>query len=322
MSASAGAMMAGGMGASSGAANDERVERLESRYYGKYRGIVMDNKDPDKLGRLRVWVPSLFPTEDNEAAAGHATPTDAALPDSETHPCVSEWAWPCSPFGGSPNQGMFFVPEIGSKVWVEYEEGNLDSPIWVGVFWSAPGGATEIPEEAQDMEGDEPKRRVLRTASGHVLEFCDIEGKESITIRHKDGAVLTFDEKGSITMGNKSGSFVYLNAEDGELAIADEGGNNVRLGESNLTLTNKDGSVIDMAGTAVQVIAKNVMVRSDTVSLGEGAMEPAILGRAFAAIFDAHTHPTALGPSGPPIPVPMPLSAPTHPAMSKSVTLK
>jgi uncharacterized protein involved in type VI secretion and phage assembly len=320
MNASATAMMSSGTAA--GTASDERVERLENRYYGKYRGLVVDNKDPDKLGRLRVWVPSLFPTEDNETATGHTEPTEAAQPSDENHPSVSEWAWPCLPFGGHPDQGMFFVPEIGSKVWVEYEEGNLDSPIWVGVFWSAPSGATEIPKEAQDMEDNEPKRRVLKTSSGHVLEFCDIDGKESVSIRHKDGAILTFDEKGSITLGNKSGTFIYLNAEDGELAIADEGGNNVRLGDSNITLTNKDGSVIDMAGTAVQVIAKNVMVRSDTISLGEGAMEPAILGRAFASIFDSHTHPTALGPSGPPIPVPMPLSAPTHPAMSKSVTLK
>jgi len=288
----------------------ERVERLENQYYGKYRGVVVDNKDPDQLGRLRVWVPSLFPTEGD------------AVPDDPASPSVCDWAWPCLPFGGSADQGLFFVPEKGSKVWVEFEEGNLDSPIWVGVFWSAPGGATEVPKEAKAMEDNEPKRRVLKTSSGHVLEFCDIESKESITIRHKDGATLTFNEKGSITLGNKNGTLIYLNAEDGELAIADEGGNNVRLGESNITLTNKDGSVIDMAGTAVQVIAKNVMVRSDTISLGEGAMEPAILGRAFASIFDAHTHPTALGPSGPPIPVPMPLSAPTHPAMSKSVTLK
>lgn len=300
MNASATAMSAG----------TERVERLENQYYGKYRGVVVDNKDPDQLGRLRVWVPSLFPTEGD------------AAPDDPESPSVCDWAWPCLPFGGGPDQGLFFVPEKDSKVWVEFEEGNLDSPIWVGVFWSAPGGATEAPKEAQDMEDNEPKRRVLKTSSGHVLEFCDIEGKESITLRHKDGATLSFDEKGSITLGNKNGTFIFLNAEDSEFSFADEAGNNVRLGESNLTLTNKDGSVIDMAGTAVQVIAKNVMVRSDTISLGEGAMEPAILGRAFASIFDAHTHPTALGPSGPPIPVPMPLSAPTHPAMSKSVTLK
>lgn len=290
-------------------AGNDRIERLENQYFGKYRGVVIDNKDPQQLGRVRVWVPSLFPTEGN------------AQPDTDS-PCVSEWAWPCLPFGGAADQGFFFVPEVASKIWVEYEEGNLDSPIWVGVFWSAPGGQTEIPTEARDMEANEPRRRVLRTSSGHVLEFCDIEGKESVSLRHKDGAMLTFDEKGSVTIGNKQGTFVYLNAEQGEYAFADEHGNNVRLGDSNVTLTNKDGTVVDLAGSAVQVIAKNVMLRSDTISLGEGAMEPAILGRAFAAIFDAHVHPTAFGPSGPPIPVPMPLSSPMHPAISKSVTLK
>ena len=81
-------------------------------------------------------------------------------------------------------------------------------------------------------------------------------------------------------------------------------------------------SIEGYAGTAVQVVAKNVMLRSDTVSLGEGAMEPAILGRTFAAIFDAHVHPTAFGPSGPPLPMPLPLSSPMHPAISKSVMVK
>lgn len=287
----------------------DRIERLEAQYFGKYRGVVIDNKDPQQLGRVRVWVPSLFPTEDD------------AEPDTGSA-SVSDWAWPCLPFGGKAEQGLFLVPDAGSKVWVEYEEGNLDSPIWVGVFWSAPSGQSEIPTEAKDMQENVPARRVLKTSSGHVLEFCDIAGKESVTLRHKDGALITLDDKGSVTVGNKQGTFIYLNAEHAECSFADENGNNVRLGDSNVTLTNKDGTCIDIAGPAVQVIAKNVMLRSDTVALGEGAMEPAILGRAFAAIFDAHIHPTALGPSGPPIPVPMPLSSPMHPAISKSVTLK
>ncbi|MGH7617081.1 MAG: phage baseplate assembly protein V [Gemmatimonadaceae bacterium] len=287
----------------------DRVERLDSQYFGKYRGVVIANDDPQQLGRLRLWVPSLFPTDDG------STP-------GEDDPTVTDWAWPCLPFGGKPDQGMFFVPEVKAKVWVEYEEGNLDSPIWVGVFWSAPGGSTEIPTEAKDMDNNEPQRRVLRTSSGHVLEFCDIDGKESITLRHKDGATLTLDENGSATLGNKEGTFLYLNAQDSEFSFADKNGNNVRLGDTNVTLTNASGTVVDIADKAVQIIAKNVMLRSDTVQLGEGAMEPAILGRTFAAIFDAHTHPTALGPSGPPIPAPMPLSAPTNPAMSKSVTIK
>jgi hypothetical protein len=290
-------------------ADPDRVERLENQYFGKYRGVVIANDDPKQVGRLRLWIPSLYPSEDN------STPG----PDS---PLVTDWAWPCLPFGGAKDQGFFFVPEKLSKVWVEFEEGNLDSPIWVGVFWSAPAGTSEIPSEATATEHNQPQRRVLKTPSGHVLEFCDVSGQEAITLRHANGAMVQLDEHGSVTIGNKEGTFLYLNAQDTEFSFADKSGNNVRLGGSNLTLTNADGTVVDVVGSAVQVIAKNVMLRSDTVQLGEGAMEPAILGRAFAAIFDAHTHPTALGPSGPPIPVPMPLSAPMHPAISKSVTVK
>jgi uncharacterized protein involved in type VI secretion and phage assembly len=286
-----------------------RVERLENQVFGKHRGIVVANDDPEQLGRLRVWVPSLFPVD------GDATP-------GGDDPATSDWAWPCAPFGGSPQTGLFMVPEVGAKVWVEYEEGNLDSPIWTGVFWSRPGGTSDVPTEAQAMDANAPQRRVLKTPSGHLLEFSDIDGEESITLRHKDGAVISFDAQGSVTIGNRNGTFVYLNAEQSELALSDENGNNLRLGDNNLTLTNADGTVVDLAGPAVQVVAKHVMLRSDTVSLGEGAMEPAILGRSFAAIFDAHVHPTAFGPSGPPLPVPLPLSAPTHPAMSKSVMVK
>ncbi|HEX7048856.1 MAG TPA: phage baseplate assembly protein V [Longimicrobiales bacterium] len=275
--------------------------RVENQFFGKYRGLVVDNKDPEKLGRLKLKVPSVFGESDDG---------------------VTDWAWPCVPYGGAPDQGFFFIPDEGAQVWVEFEEGNLDLPLWVGTVWAKPGGTSAAPAEALEMEEDRPERRVLKTASGHVLEFRDKAGEEAIIIRHKDGATITLDEAGSVIIANKEGSHVYLNAADAEATLVDQHGNNIRLGDSGVTVTNKDGSVVDLAGTAVQVLAKNVHIRSETVSLGEGAMEPAILGRAFAAIFDAHTHMTAWGPSGPPIPAPMPLSAPTNPAISKAVKVK
>jgi len=285
-----------------------RLDRLENAWYGKYRGVVVDNKDPEQLGRVRLMVPSVF---------GGVTDRDPTPDDL----FVTDWAWPCVPCGGKADQGFFFVPDEGAKVWVEFEEGNLDCPIWVGTFWSKPS-ETEIPSESRVMTGNKPERRVLKTSSGHVIEFCDVENEESITIRHKDLAVIHFDEKGSITISNKSGTLIYMNAEDKELAIADEKGNNIRLGDSNVTLTNASGSVVDLNDKAVQVVAKNVMIRSETVALGEGAMEPAILGRTFAMLYDTHTHMTALGPSSPPLPTSMIMTSPMQPALSKVVTLK
>ena len=288
--------------------HDTRVERLENAFYGKYRGVVVDNKDPEQLGRLRVMVPSVF---------GGVTDRD---PDPKD-PFVTDWAWPCVPFGGKDDQGFFFIPDVGGRVWIEFEEGQLDCPLWVGTYWAKPS-ATEIPKEARNMQNDEPKRQVLKTSSGHVIELNDESGKESITIRHKSESMIHFHDDGGVTIRTKGGNLIYLNAADKQIAIADENGNNVKLADSSITFTNKEGSVVDLAGGAVQVIAKNVMLRSETVALGEGAMEPAILGRAFATVYDTHTHMTAFGPTSPPLPVPMPLSSPLHPAMSKAVKVK
>jgi hypothetical protein len=289
------------------------MSQMDRQYFGKYRGTVEDNQDPLKLGRLKLRIPSLLIDD----------------PDSpEKDEGVTDWAWPCVPSGGAGEQGFFFIPEPQSHVWVEFEEGNIDHPIWVGTFWANPGGTPQTPTEAQDMSGtkndNEPKRRVLKTSSGHFLEFCDIDGKESITLQHQGGAVIDMDEKGSITIVNKNGSYLYLNADAGEASLVDEKGNNISMTSNGVTVTSKDSSVVDLSKDAVQVIAKNVHIRSQTVSLGEGALEPVILGKTFAALFDAHIHPTTApgAPTGPPIPVPMPLSAPMNPAISQCVKVK
>jgi hypothetical protein len=134
--------------------------------------------------------------------------------------------------------------------------------------------------------------------------------------------VLTLDEKGSVILANKEGTLLYLNADDAEFCLADQNGNTIKLSDSGVMISNKDGSFIDLSGESIQLSAKNVLLRSQTVQLGEGASEPAILGMSFGGQFDGHTHMTAMGPSGPPLPVPMPLSVPTNPAVSKAVKVK
>jgi hypothetical protein len=91
------------------------------KYYGKYRGVVLNNIDPKLEGRLMVQVPDV---------AGLVPTT---------------WAAPCVPIAGIQN-GMFALPIIGSGVWVEFEQGNPKYPIWVGCFW---GSAAEVPAAAK-----------------------------------------------------------------------------------------------------------------------------------------------------------------------------
>src|SRR5215472_6454108 len=148
---------------------------------------------------------------------------------------------------------------------------------------------------------------------------------KSNTLQHKGGALINMDEKGSVSIfnGKQPASYLFLNADAGEVSLVDDKGNNISMTDSGVTVTSKDGSIVDLGKDAVQVIAKNVHVRSQTVSLGEGAIEPAILGKTFAAIFDSHFHTcTAPGsPSTPPVPVPpmTPMSTPTCPAISQCV---
>ena len=87
--------------------------------FGKYRGVVRDHEvDPPKRGRLRVVVPEVLgPTE--------------------------VWAMPCVPYAGS-QVGWYLMPPLGSSVWVEFEGGKVDLPIWSGCFWED----DELPVEA------------------------------------------------------------------------------------------------------------------------------------------------------------------------------
>jgi hypothetical protein len=123
------------------------IERVEGRYFGKYRGQVTDNNDPDNLGRVKASVPRL-------------------LGDEETG-----WALPAFVYGGTSEQGLFAVPDIGAGVWIEFEGGDLSYPIWSGTWFTS--GA--IPESAQ------VGKKVFKTKSGHKMVFDDDGGSLEIT---------------------------------------------------------------------------------------------------------------------------------------------
>ena len=144
---------------------------------GKHRGLVEDNADPLKLGRLKVRVQSIYGNQ----------PVD-----------VLPWAWPCFPYGGMPQQAFFAIPEIGAGVWVElqWKDGKPDPthPVWTGVWIS--GG--ETPTEIEGSPGEAHYYKVMKTTSGHVLVFCDKPGEEFIRIQHKEGHFLELDNAGRV----------------------------------------------------------------------------------------------------------------------------
>lgn len=255
--------------------NDLSVQTAQAQaatYYGKYRGFVTDNKDPEKRGRVRTRVPSV-------------------LGGAETG-----WALPCLPFGGLADQGFFMIPELGAQLWVEFEEGNLSHPIWCGTFFQT---TSDVPKE---VIADAPTARLIKTPTGHLLHFEDKEGKEQITLHHMAGAELLMDEKGSLAITDKGGATVTIDADASEITISDTNGNSLLMSSSGTKVTDSNGNVVEMTANGVKVKGQQIVVEGTQVMLGGAGGEPVIKGQSFLSLFMTHVHPTGVGPSGPPIP--------------------
>ena len=127
----------------------------DRRWFGKFRGVVVDTNDPERLGRLRAMVPDVLGT------------------------VPSTWAMPCVP-AAAPQMGIVAIPSAGAGVWVEFEQGDPDYPVSVGGWWGSPG---EMPAEAQ-AGPDGSSVIVLRIAGGAVITVSD----SAVTIANGRGA--------------------------------------------------------------------------------------------------------------------------------------
>ena len=154
-------------------------------YWGKYRGKVENNVDPQNLGRIQVSVPAVL-------GEGRLS-----------------WAMPCVPFAG-PGVGFFAIPPNGANVWVEFECGDPDYPIWSGCFW----GTGEVPVSPAVAE-----MKVLKTNVG-TLTLNETEG--SLTIEISSNKKIVMNNTGiEITTGQGkiklTGNQVSVN--DGALEV-------------------------------------------------------------------------------------------------------
>jgi len=142
-----------------------------STFYGKYRGTVENNVDPMFLGRIQVSVPAVL---------GQGS---------------LSWAMPCVPYAGS-GVGFFAIPPNGANVWVEFEGGDPDYPIWSGCFW----GTGEVPATpAVDLI------KILKTDTA-TLTLDDTPGAGGITIETMMGAKIVINAQGIEITNGQGGS--------------------------------------------------------------------------------------------------------------------
>jgi uncharacterized protein involved in type VI secretion and phage assembly len=142
-------------------------------FFGKYRGKVQNNVDPYLSGRVQVTAPAVL----GDAVA---------------------WALPCAPFAG-PGVGFFAMPPVGANVWVEFEGGNPEVPIWSGCFW-APG---DFPATMAV-----PQMKVLKTDTATVT-LSDLPGAGGVTIETVDGKKIKLSAA-SIEINDGAGGSVTL----------------------------------------------------------------------------------------------------------------
>jgi type VI secretion system (T6SS) baseplate-like injector VgrG len=122
----------------------DSLERDADRFYGKYRGIVTNNQDPLRIGRLQALVPEVL----NEVTSG--------------------WALPCAPYAGTTS-GFYAIPPIGAGVWIEFEAGDTSRPIWSGAWWAT----GEVPMDEKQTPSP-PTRKILRTETGLMVSLDDL----------------------------------------------------------------------------------------------------------------------------------------------------
>ena len=152
-------------------------------YYASYRALVTRNDDPnnpgqpDPQGRLHVRVAAIGDTERNERLA-----------------------YPIVPFGGNGFAAKF-IPPVDSYVYVEFENGKIDLPLWKGGWWAV----GDMPSDFSALE-----TYGFQTPGGHKIILDEQSGQEFIRVEHSNGARVELDSSGSIFVTNKAGQKVHV----------------------------------------------------------------------------------------------------------------
>lgn len=201
-------------------------------YYGKYRGKVINNIDPLMLGRLVILVPAVseFPLS---------------------------WAMPCVPYAGN-NVGFFALPPIAANVWVEFEQGDPDYPIWTGCFW----GEGQVPAKPAV-----PTSKVLKTETV-TLEINDLLTSVSLQVLTAEGPVrLEQGPEGiALTIGAAS---LKINLEGVDLSVPPS---TLSVGSEGISLKNASASAeINPASVSLKNGAANLSMSPASIEIKNGA---------------------------------------------------
>jgi uncharacterized protein involved in type VI secretion and phage assembly len=154
----------------------------DKKFLGKYRGTVVQNIDPELRGRIMCLVPDVL------------------------GPAPSSWCEACAPLAGPTGapMGVYLVPPIGAGVWVEFEQGDPNHPIWVGCRFAI----SDVPPLAHAGLPISPNI-VLQTAGQNSLVVSDLPGPTGgIMLKSTTGATIIVNDTGIYIQNGKGASLI------------------------------------------------------------------------------------------------------------------
>jgi hypothetical protein len=249
---------------------------------GTYAGVVESIKDPEKRGRVKVRVPTVY------------GPAQGSIPTTDV-----PWALPAGlPAGGSKNSGgIDWLPEVGDQVWVRFLDGEPEKPIWE---WGMQNSKQAKDYPYRNYQGDAPNRHALMTRYGQSMELSEA----GITHVTSKGYVIQIVDAGdsmdgSIEARTGKGYFIQMMDDSDQVAIF------VKYVNANYEDLNFMGttSFFQMA-QKFEILAPRTNIKSARIDLGDGADDPIIrrsdlesVCRQIVAWANSHTHPKVSAPN-------------------------
>lgn len=166
----------------------DKKKNLESKIYGVVSGIVINNQDPEKMGRVKVKIPRISGDEE------------------------SNWAR-IAAFMGGKDRGAYFLPEVEDEVLVAFEYGDINMPYIIGSLWN---GKDKPPELNTDGKNN---IRIIKSRSGHIIKLDDTENNEKIEIVDNTKKNMIIIEKNNNKISIISEKDIELLAPNGKVII-------------------------------------------------------------------------------------------------------